>query len=98
MAKKTNIMKILTKIALTIALVTTVLTSQAGTVRGYYRSNGSYVAPHYRLDYGSSHVGTSSGYVYRNPTRPTPQSKCKATTGATGRMLIHTFARRLTIQ
>ena len=60
-------MKFLTKIALTIALLTTAVTSQAGWVGGYVRSNGSYVAPHYRLDYGCSTVGTSSGYVYRNP-------------------------------
>jgi len=66
-------MKILTKFALAAVMLITTLTAQAGWVSGYYRSNGTYVAPYYRSDYGS--VGGScgysssysSGYVYRNP-------------------------------
>ncbi len=60
-------MKILTKLALTIALLTTAVAAQAEWVSGYVRSNGTYVAPHYRSDSGSSSAGASSGYVYRNP-------------------------------
>ena len=43
-------MKFLTKLALTIALLTTAVTSQAGPVRCYVRSKDTYVAPPYRLD------------------------------------------------
>ena len=67
-------MKALTKLALAAVLLTTALAAQAGPVRGYYRSNGTYVAPHYRSDYGSS-VGrstSSSSYVYRNPYAANP--------------------------
>jgi hypothetical protein len=62
-------MKTLTKFALAAAMLITTLTAQAGGVRGYYRSSGTYVAPHYRADYGSvgRSYGYSSGYVYRNP-------------------------------
>ena len=62
-------MKTLTRFALAAMMLITTLTAQAGWVSGYYRSNGTYVAPYYRSDYGS--VGRSSsyssGYVYRNP-------------------------------
>ena len=62
-------MKILTKFALTAMMLITTLTAQAGGVRGYCRSSGTYVAPHYRSAYGSvgHSYGSSSGYVYRNP-------------------------------
>ena len=66
-------MKTLTKFALAAVMLITTLTAQAGWVSGYYRSNGTYVAPYYRSDYGSvggsySHSSSySSGYVYRNP-------------------------------
>jgi hypothetical protein len=62
-------MQILRKFALAAMLLITTLTAQAGGVRGYYRSNGTYVAPHYRSDSGSvgHSYGSSSGYVYRNP-------------------------------
>jgi hypothetical protein len=61
-------MKTLTKLLLAVALLISAGTAQAGTVSGYFRSNGTYVAPYYRSDSGS--LGGSSGYcnyVYRNP-------------------------------
>jgi hypothetical protein len=69
-------MKALTQLALAAVLLLTTVAAQAGPVRGYYRSNGTYVAPHYRSDYGSS-VGrststSSSSYVYRNPYAASP--------------------------
>ena len=62
-------MKILTKFVLAAMMLITTLTTQAGGVRGHYRSNGTYVAPYYRSESGSvgSSYGSSSGYVYRNP-------------------------------
>src|SRR5512136_293989 len=66
-------MKTLTKFGLATLMLITTLTAQAGWVSGYYRSNGTYVAPYYRSDYGSlgGSYGYSSsynsGYVYRNP-------------------------------
>ena len=78
-------MKILTKLALAAVLFATTLAAQAGWVNGYYRSNGTYVQPYYRSDYGS--LGGSSGpktmpylggysssrdYVYRNPYAAQP--------------------------
>ncbi|HWX21301.1 MAG TPA: hypothetical protein VN578_15485 [Candidatus Binatia bacterium] len=65
-------MKTLTKIALTFVMLATAATSHAGWVSGYYRSNGTYVAPYYRSDYGTlgGYSGSSSSsrdYVYRNP-------------------------------
>ena len=38
-------------------------------ISGHYRSSGTYVAPYYRSDSGSTEhsCGSSSGYVYRNP-------------------------------
>jgi len=50
-------MKTLTKFALAAMMFITTLTAQAGWVSGHYRSNGTYVAPYYRSDYGS--VGRS---------------------------------------
>jgi Flp pilus assembly pilin Flp len=46
-------MKTLIKFALAAVMLITTLTAQAGWVSGYYRSNGTYVAPYYRSDYGS---------------------------------------------
>src|SRR6266496_4906391 len=70
--QKTKSMKTLTKLALTIALLTSAMAAQAEWVSGYVRSNGSYVAPHYRSDYGSSAGNSSYGYVYRNPYAASP--------------------------
>ena len=41
-------MKTLTKLALAAVILTAAVSAQAGTVRGYTRSNGTYVMPHYR--------------------------------------------------
>jgi hypothetical protein len=67
-------MKTLTKFALAAMILITTLTAQAGGVRGYYRSSGTYVAPHYRSAYGSvgRSYGSSPGYVYRNPYAASP--------------------------
>jgi hypothetical protein len=53
------------------------LVAQAGWVSGYTRSNGTYVAPHYRASSGShggysGYSSSSSAYVYRNPYAATP--------------------------
>ena len=56
-------MKTLALIALTISFLSFTSNSHAGDVRGYFRSNGTYVQPHYR-----SSGGYSSGerHYYRN--------------------------------
>lgn len=62
-------MKILSKLALAAVILTTAITAQAGWVSGHFRSNGTYVAPYYRSDYGSlgGYSSPSRDYVYRNP-------------------------------
>jgi hypothetical protein len=66
-------MKTLTKLALAAVILTTALAVQAGSVRGYFRSNGTYVAPSYRSSYGSLGGSAShSSYVYRNPYAASP--------------------------
>ena len=62
-------MKALIRFALAAMMLITTLTAQAGWVSGHYRSSGTYVAPYYRSDSGSTghSDGSSSGYVYRNP-------------------------------
>lgn len=62
-------MKTLIKLVLATVILCSTFAAQAGPVRGYYRSNGTYVAPHYRSDYGSAGGYSSSrrDYVYRNP-------------------------------
>ena len=41
-------MKTLKKLVIATVILTTALAAQADWVRGYYRSNGTYVAPYYR--------------------------------------------------
>ena len=66
-------MKNLTKLALAAVILCAAFAAQAGPVRGHSRSNGSYVAPHYRSSSGSLGVYFgSSSYVYRNPYAATP--------------------------
>jgi hypothetical protein len=62
-------MKTLIKLALAAVILCSTFAAQAGTVRGHYRSNGTYVAPYYRSDHGSASGYSSSrrDYVYRNP-------------------------------
>jgi len=67
-----NNMKTLKKIVLAFLTLTTAATTHAGWVSGYHRSNGTYVAPYCRSDYGtrggySGYSSSSQGYVYRNP-------------------------------
>jgi hypothetical protein len=65
-------MRILSKIALVAMMFATAFAVQAGPVRGYFRSNGTYVAPHYRSDARSLGGGMSSSYTYRNPYAAVP--------------------------
>ena len=70
---KNKTMKALTKLALVATILCSAFAAQAGPVRGYTRSNGTYVAPHYRSDSGSFGGGSgSSSYVYRNPYAADP--------------------------
>jgi hypothetical protein len=88
-------MKTLIKFALAAVMLITTLTAQAGWVSGYYRSNGTYVAPYYRSDYGS--VGRicgysssySSGYVYRNPYAAYPSVHLRGYYRNTGSYVPH---------
>lgn len=79
-------MKILIKLALLAAVLTANLAAQAGTVRGYFRSNGTSVAPHFRSSYGPSigGSGSSSRYVYRNPYAAYPSVSVRAHHRSTG--------------
>src|SRR5258707_11158240 len=77
---KHQIMKALIKLACMAALLITTTVTRADWVSGHYRSNGTYVAPYYRSDYGSLGgasgynytSGSSSDYVYRNPYAAIP--------------------------
>jgi hypothetical protein len=60
-------MKMLIKLVFVAALLFCGLTADAGSVRGYYRSNGTYVAPYFRSNYGSVGGGYQPAYIYRNP-------------------------------
>ncbi len=66
-------MKNLIKLVLAATIFCSTLAAQAGWVSGYYRSNGTFVAPYYRSDHGSLGAGysvyssSSRNYVYRNP-------------------------------
>jgi hypothetical protein len=79
-------MKALIKFALAAMMLITTLTAQAGGVRGYYRSSGTYVAPYYRSDSGSvgRSYGSSSGYVYRNPYAAYPSVHVRGYYHSTG--------------
>ena len=61
-------MKTLMKLVLATVILCSTFAAQAGPVSGYFRSNGTYVAPYSRSDYGSlGGASSSSGYAYRNP-------------------------------
>lgn len=78
-------MKTLTKLALAVVILTTALAAQAGSVRGYFRSNGTYVAPSYRSSYGSLGGSSShSSYVYRNPYAASPSVSVSGYTRSSG--------------
>jgi hypothetical protein len=79
-------MQTLRKFALAAMMHITTLTAQAGWAGGYYRSNGTYVVPHYRSAYGSvgHSCGSSSGYVYRNPYAAYPSVHVRGYYRSTG--------------
>ena len=59
-------MKNLTKIALAAVMLSTAVAAQAETVRGYFRSNGTYVMPYYRTPANGTPYDNLSyhGYPY----------------------------------
>jgi len=69
-------MKTLTKLALTIALLTSAVAAQAEMVRGYLRSNGTYVAPYYRTPANGIPYDNLSyrGYPSQQPGYLSPRS------------------------
>lgn len=83
-------MKTLTKLALAAVILTAAVATQAGTVGGYFRSNGTYVAPHYRSDSGSfgGSSSPSTDYVYRNPYAATPSVGVSSYTKRDGTMVL----------
>jgi hypothetical protein len=90
-SKKLNTMKTMIKFILALILLTSTAAAQAGEVRGYYRSNGTYVAPYYRSNYGSlssnyrsSGSAYGSGYVYRNPYAAYPSVSVQGYYRSTG--------------
>jgi len=86
-------MNLLGKLAVAAAILVSTLAAQAGNVRGYFRSNGTYVAPHYRSDSGSFGGGSlgrssSSAYVYRNPYAATPTVRVEGYTRSNGTIVL----------
>jgi hypothetical protein len=62
-------MKTIVKFLLGLVILTSAVSTRAGQVSGHFRSNGTYVAPYYRADYGSlrGYSSSSRNYYYRNP-------------------------------
>lgn len=86
-------MNLLSKLTIVAAVLASTIAAQAGGVRGYTRSNGTYVAPHYRSDSGSFGGGSlgsssSSAYVYRNPYAATPSVRVEGYTRNTGAVIL----------
>ena len=69
-------MKILTNIALAAVLLCPVLAANAQTVRGHFRSNGTYVAPYYRTPANGTPYDNLSyrGYPSQQPGYVSPRS------------------------
>jgi hypothetical protein len=69
-------MKNLTKLALAAVILTATFAAQAGTVRGHFRSNGTYVAPHYRTPANGTPYDNLSyrGYPSQQPGYVSPRS------------------------
>lgn len=63
-------------LALAAALLVTAFTTQAQTVSGYFRSNGTYVAPHYRTPANGTPYDNLSyrGYPSQQPGYVSPRS------------------------
>lgn len=70
-------------------LVLATATTQAQNVSGYFRSNGTYVMPHYRSSSGSLGGSSySSGYTYRNPYAAYPSVSVEGYTRSTGAVVM----------
>ncbi len=69
-------MNTLTKLALAAVVLTTAAAAPAQTVRGYVRSNGTYVAPHYRTPANGTVYDNQSyrGYPSQQPGYVSPRS------------------------
>jgi hypothetical protein len=86
-------MNTLAKLSLLAAVLVSAFAAEARNVRGYYRSNGTYVAPHYRSS-SSSLSGSGyrssygSDYVYRNPYAAYPSVKVREYTRDDGTMVL----------
>jgi hypothetical protein len=79
------------KLSLVATILCSALIAEAGNVRGYVRSNGTYVAPHYRASSGSSggsSYSSGSSYVYRNPYAADPSVKVREYTRDDGTMVL----------
>jgi len=69
-------MKTLKTLSLAAVILTAVVAAQAGTVRGYFRSNGTYVMPHYRTPANGTPYDNLSyrGYPSQQPGYVSPRS------------------------
>ncbi len=69
-------MKTLKNLALAAVILTTAVAAQAGTVRGHFRSNGTYVMPHYRTPANRTPYDNLSyrGYPSQQPGYVSPRS------------------------
>jgi hypothetical protein len=69
-------MKTLTKLALAAVILTTAVATQAGTVSGYFRNNGTYVMPYYRTPANGTPYDNLSyrGYPSQQPGYVSPRS------------------------
>ena len=65
-----------TLLTLAAVILTTAVAAQAGTVRGYTRSNGTYVMPHYRTPANGTPYDNLSyrGYPSQQPGYVSPRS------------------------
>ncbi len=81
-------MKTPTLIILAISLCSFTSNSQAGDVRGYFRSNGTYVQPHYRASSGFSSGG---GHYYRNPYAANPVVRVRSYQKSDGTFVIEHY-------
>jgi len=73
---KTKTMKSLKNLVLATVILTTAVATQAGTVNGYFRSNGTYVMPHYRTPANGTPYDNLSyrGYPSQQPGYVSPRS------------------------
>ena len=85
-------MKTLTNIALALVLLATATAARADWVRGYYRSSGTYVAPHYRTPANSTPYDNLSyrGYPSQQPGYVSPRSY-SGTSSSYGNTTYHNY-------